>query len=86
MQLTKRHYYRIAGILLLLIAGVFLIIMVRDLLRPPLTGTLIAVLDDNGQPLLHRLNLEDGELEPMDSDGISAAHQPVFSPDHERIG
>ncbi|MAS33386.1 MAG: hypothetical protein CL610_05230 [Anaerolineaceae bacterium] len=85
MQLTKRHYYRMGGVLLLLVAGLFFVVMVRDLLRPPLTGTVMTVLNVNGQPLLHRLNLDNGELEPMDSDGIGAAHQPVFSPDYERV-
>lgn len=58
-----------------------MILMVRDLSRPQLSGALIAVLNVNGQPMLHRLSLETGELQPLDSEGIGAAHQPVFSPD-----
>ena len=83
--MTRRQAYRVGGALLLVLAAVLLILMIRDLLRPPLTSALMVVLNVNGQPTLHRLNPASGALEPLDSGEIGAAHQPVFSPDGKRV-
>ena len=69
------------GIVLLIIALALFVMMIRELLTPRLTGTLLLPLLVNGQPRLHRLNVESGELEPVEGSESLTATSPVWSPD-----
>lgn len=73
------------GIVLLIIALALFVMMIRELLTPRLTGTLLLPLLVNGQPRLHRLNVESGELEPVEGSESLTATSPVWSPDGQQV-
>jgi Tol biopolymer transport system component len=81
----RRQYSIAAGIALLVIAAVLLVVMIRDLLTPRLSGTLLIPLMVNGQPCLHRLDVKSGELEVAEGSEALTVMSPVWSPDGQQV-
>ena len=81
----RRQYSIAAGIGLLIIAAILLVMMIRELLTPRLSGTLLLPLLVNGQPRLHRLDVASGELEQVDGSESLTAMSPVWSPDGQKV-
>ncbi|MBZ0298498.1 MAG: DPP IV N-terminal domain-containing protein [Anaerolineae bacterium] len=85
MQRLRHRASLVIGVLLLVCAGLFFVVMVRDLLRPEPSGTLLIPLLVNGTPMMHQLTVETGEVELLDGDGTLTAHQPAYSPDYQQV-
>ncbi len=84
MQTRSRRTFLIIGIALLVIAALFLIVLIRDVLTPPQpSGSLL--FPDSQQ--LQRVNVVSGKVEilSMDKPGIRRSLQMVISPDKRWI-
>ncbi|HLV33612.1 MAG TPA: hypothetical protein VKY59_00800 [Spirillospora sp.] len=53
--MSKRRFFILAGIGLLIAAVVMFVVMVNNLLAPPFTGALIGPLLVNGRPMMYRV-------------------------------